>query len=492
MAEAQRGFGARSLAHTPPLTPADSSGREGQQKSPAQIPPAQITPQVSDGTPADSAAGPSQPATRSSGTSSAPLSPTPQDADDQATLPVPRFSVGGGSSSEPVSRDETPSETPKSGSGATTPPTTFSRPSVPAGENNDPYARSRRPAQPRNLDAIDARFKFGGKDSRRNSSFLGGAIVLPRAGSGTDLKAQGRATPPRKDPSGESSSSAGAKKGSMANLKRFFRFGDKKDKDKTSSSSLKPSDKSPPQKVPSSSSRQMSLASVPFADDHGLESKWGKFGKMLGAGAGGSVRLMKRSSDGVTFAVKQFRERYPHETAKVYAKKVTAEFCVGSTLHHGNIIETLDIVQEKGRWFEVMEYAPYDLFTCVMTGRMSRDEVACTFCQIFAGVTYLHGMGLAHRDLKLDNVVVSEHGIMKLIDFGSAAVFRYPFENDISLATGTPLLRFCTLPLPSSAPLTRTQASSARTPTSRPRCTRSASTTRSRATCGRSASSTPA
>jgi hypothetical protein len=33
-------------------------------------------------------------------------------------------------------------------------------------------------------------------------------------------------------------------------------------------------------------------------------------------------------------------------------------------------------------------------------------------------------------------VVVSEHGIMKLIDFGSAVVFRYPFEEDVVLATG--------------------------------------------------------
>ena len=222
--------------------------------------------------------------------------------------------------------------------------------------------------------------------------------------------------------------------GSMSELKRFFRLGHKhnKNSDTQLSASRKISAKSgsrtPPQHAPP--------ANVPFADDHGLEAKYGKFGKVLGSGAGGSVRLLKRSSDGVTFAVKQFRDKHSWETEKDYSKKVTAEFCIGSTLHHGNIIETMDIIQENGRWFEVMEYAPYDLFATVMTGRMSRDEISCAFMQIVNGVSYLHSMGLAHRDLKLDNVVISEFGIMKLIDFGSATVFRYPFEDDLVLASG--------------------------------------------------------
>jgi serine/threonine protein kinase len=147
--------------------------------------------------------------------------------------------------------------------------------------------------------------------------------------------------------------------------------------------------------------------------------------------------LMKRSSDGVTFAVKEFRARHSYESEKEYSKKVTAEFCVGSALHHGNIIESMDIVQEKGKWYEVMEYAPYDLFAIVMTGKMSREEISCAFLQILSGVTYMHSMGLAHRDLKLDNVVVNEFGIMKIIDFGSASVFQYPFENGVVLASGT-------------------------------------------------------
>ena len=221
------------------------------------------------------------------------------------------------------------------------------------------------------------------------------------------------------------------KHNSMSDLKRFFKIGGSHKKEKRDKSPA-PSRGTGSQTPPSRGSH----VSLPFAEDHGLESKYGKFGKVLGSGAGGSVRIMKRASDGTTFAVKQFRDRHSYESEKDYNKKVTAEFCIGSTLHHGNIIETMDIVHEKGKWFEVMEYAPFDLFAIVMTGKMSREEIACSTLQIMAGVAYLHSMGLAHRDLKLDNVVVNEYGIMKLIDFGSAAVFRYPFENEVVLASG--------------------------------------------------------
>ena len=240
----------------------------------------------------------------------------------------------------------------------------------------------------------------------------------------------------------------GKRHGSMSELKRFFRLGHKhkqSDLKESQTPSTAASRKTSAKSGTGSSAsgtrtpphpHQAPPQSVPFADEHGLEAKYGKFGKVLGSGAGGSVRLLKRSSDGVTFAVKQFREKHSWESEKDYSKKVTAEFCIGSTLHHGNIIETMDIIQEGHRWFEVMEYAPYDLFSIVMTGKMSREEIACSFLQIVNGVSYLHSMGLAHRDLKLDNVVVSDRGIMKLIDFGSATVFRYPFEDDIVLASG--------------------------------------------------------
>lgn len=458
---------------TPPLTPSGTHPRDGKasdatgtSQEHGRSDPVRMTPQTSG--PRSSPSTPGEASTSTTATSgresSYDDSSTPQTSKSldshQAEQKVKKdtgFSVGPSGSSSSLAqsreasreREESVSSTHDVEADVTASPVhaaSYPKP-FPHGEHGDPYARSKRPPQPKNLGDIENRFVFGKNDQRRRSgvgfgSTSSASTSVPRSSSGTDLKNEHRQSTfslhgigGRKDSTGHLDEKH---HGSMSELKRFFFGGHHKSKRSQSpsaSASIKSSanrsasgTRTPPHQAPASS--------VPFADDHGLVTKYGKFGKMLGSGAGGSVRLMKRSSDGVTFAVKQFRDRHPYETEKDYNKKVTAEFCIGSTLHHGNIIETLDIIHEGGRWYEVMEYAPFDLFAIVMTGKMSREEINCCFLQIVAGVTFLHGMGLAHRDLKLDNVVVNSEGIMKLIDFGSAVVFRYPFENDVIKATG--------------------------------------------------------
>lgn len=334
-----------------------------------------------------------------------------------------KFYVGG--NNDGSSGEDSPPSTPKADADSNTPPGAI----TPIGEPNDPYSRSRRPPPERNLAQLDERFIFNGVNSKRKdraSSFHRHSRPgAHRSASANDMKnGERRSFFHRKDGRHHHDGGSEGKHGSMAELKRFFKIGHRRHKREQS-----------PNYVPKRSSSH-ATENVPFGEDNTLHSKYGKFGRVLGTGAGGSVRLLQRSTDGVIFAVKQFRDRHNWESMKEYSKKVTAEFCIGSTLRHGNIIRTLDIVQEGNHWYEVMEYAPYDLFAIVMTGRMSKPEIACCFRQILNGMAYLHAMGLAHRDLKLDNVVVNERGIMKLIDFGSAVVFRYPFENDIVTASG--------------------------------------------------------
>lgn len=89
-----------------------------------------------------------------------------------------------------------------------------------------------------------------------------------------------------------------------------------------------------------------------------LSKKYGKWGRVLGSGAGGTVRLIKANAKqgGTTYAVKEFRPRKQGESEKEYQKKVTAEFCVGVTLRHLNVIETVDIVIDHGHYYEVCTF----------------------------------------------------------------------------------------------------------------------------------------
>lgn len=319
----------------------------------------------------------------------------------------------------------------------------------PVADQDDPYARKHRPPQIQNLNEIEPRFVFKLKHSNRSHNSLMSLHHHHDKSSSSSLSPSKNEKPHHrhsgsflrhhshnqqqqhsKGSDSEDNSGGGSLHGSMVELKRFFKKG-LKHHHRSRSSSPYPSHNSSHLSLSSASS---SSNHVPFMEE-GFK-KYGKIGRVLGSGAGGSVRIMKRQSDGTVFAVKEFRQKHINESNRDYSKKVTAEFCIGSTLHHPNIIETLDIIQEGGKFYEVMEYCPYDFFAIVMSGRMSKQEIGCTFKQILSGVMYLHDIGLAHRDLKLDNCVVTDAGIVKIIDFGSASVFRYPFEEDIVFAKG--------------------------------------------------------
>lgn len=338
------------------------------------------------------------------------------------------FSLGGDAAGglTSASRDVSPSRASE----------LYSRPVTPsAGEVDGPYAaKNRRPqAQHASKRSVSPRFRFKDRTESRSAS------SCSHAHHGSEKRQHGPARSSLKAPGDDAtrtdttrSFGKDGKTGSFATLKRFFKRAVSGESNKRATSPTARSSKKTGRKSPS----PLGGETAPFSDDHLLESKYGKIDRVLGSGAGGSVMLMKRD-DGRAFAVKEFRQRQARESKRRYTKKITAEFCVASALHHSNIIETMDIVEVRDRWFQVMEFAPYDLFSIVMSGKMSREEVTCCWLQLLSGVTYLHSCGVAHRDLKLDNVVVTNGGIMKIIDFGSAHVFQYPHETAIHYAEGT-------------------------------------------------------
>lgn len=162
----------------------------------------------------------------------------------------------------------------------------------------------------------------------------------------------------------------------------------------------------------------------------------GKRGKILGKGATSEVRIMARryaqSKDEELVAVKEFRARDSDETEDDYLLKIKSEFSIAKSLHHPNIVETVRLCTNRDRWNHVMEFCTYGeiyslverkLFAGGAEGYYSREDRLCFFKQLLRGVDYLHSHGIAHRDIKLENLLLSKDGHLKISDFGVAEVF---------------------------------------------------------------------
>jgi protein-serine/threonine kinase len=172
-----------------------------------------------------------------------------------------------------------------------------------------------------------------------------------------------------------------------------------------------------------------------------LSQKYGVCQKVaIGKGATSVVRLAHKwdRTQEKLYAIKEFRKRRKNETEKEYVKKLTAEFCISSTLHHINVVETVDLVQdESAHWCEVMEFCPGgDLYAAIKKGGMSPSEVECCFKQILTGVEYLHSQGVAHRDIKPENLFFDGKGHLKIGDYGASTVYRLPWEATVHMSSG--------------------------------------------------------
>ncbi|KAJ3004923.1 serine/threonine-protein kinase HAL4/sat4 [Thoreauomyces humboldtii] len=168
-----------------------------------------------------------------------------------------------------------------------------------------------------------------------------------------------------------------------------------------------------------------------------LKQKYGKPCQLLGKGANGNCFLVRRPTDDKVFAVKEFRRKRENESQREYMKKLTNEYCIGTLLHHPNVVETLDIIFEKGHAYEVMELCEGgDLFEAIASGKITQDEANCLLVQMMKAVSYLHSTGVCHRDLKPENILFDTSNHLKIIDFGSADVVKSPFETNCRKSSG--------------------------------------------------------
>ncbi|GME45368.1 hypothetical protein GTA08_BOTSDO12121 [Neofusicoccum parvum] len=155
----------------------------------------------------------------------------------------------------------------------------------------------------------------------------------------------------------------------------------------------------------------------------------------IGDGATAEVRVMcrKGESSDELYAVKQFRTREKDESEDDYIMKIKSEYSIAKSLHHPNIVETVRLCTHKGTWNHIMEYCNQgEFFTLVKKGMFFPNDQdfhykpsdrLCFFKQLCRGVCYLHDHGIAHRDIKLENLLLSSEGHLKITDFGVSDVF---------------------------------------------------------------------
>lgn len=103
------------------------------------------------------------------------------------------------------------------------------------------------------------------------------------------------------------------------------------------------------------------------------------------------------------------------------ANRIINEISILKQIHHPNIISLENIYEDNKSIYIVMEYCEGKaLHNYIQRKKKLNENVASFFYyQIINSIEYLHSKGIAHRNISLDNIVISKDHIIKLIDFSS-------------------------------------------------------------------------
>jgi eukaryotic-like serine/threonine-protein kinase len=102
-------------------------------------------------------------------------------------------------------------------------------------------------------------------------------------------------------------------------------------------------------------------------------------------------------------------------------RRFQREAMAASALNHPNIITIYEVNSEGNTDFIVMEYVRGATLSSVLKNRKLELSEAIRYCiQIADALTKAHAAGIVHRDLKPGNIMVTEDGLVKVLDFGLA------------------------------------------------------------------------
>ncbi|XP_076057325.1 serine/threonine-protein kinase Chk1-like [Oratosquilla oratoria] len=136
--------------------------------------------------------------------------------------------------------------------------------------------------------------------------------------------------------------------------------------------------------------------------------------KQIGSGSFGKVTLEKHRITKELVAVKR--------CSRLGMTCVDREEVVHSQLNHENIIKLFYWDLKGDKVYMYLEYGTEGSLITILRN-LTKEEVFIYFNQLMSGVEYLHSRGVAHRDLKPGNLMITKNRILKISDFGYAGVF---------------------------------------------------------------------
>lgn len=157
-----------------------------------------------------------------------------------------------------------------------------------------------------------------------------------------------------------------------------------------------------------------------------------QLGGLLGHGAFAIVRRATERTTNALYAVKII------EKSRMSANiSVEREIAILKQLKHENIVGLKDFFEDSKSYYLVMEYVPNgDLMDYIIQyGPVNEITAKEIMRQILEAIAYVHKLGISHRDLKPDNIIIAsdEPVVVKVSDFGLAKITN----------TGTFLKTFC-------------------------------------------------
>jgi eukaryotic-like serine/threonine-protein kinase len=140
---------------------------------------------------------------------------------------------------------------------------------------------------------------------------------------------------------------------------------------------------------------------------------------LLGAGGMGQVYSARNIISGRVEAMKVLLPDFAAE--QDLAARFTAEIRTLASLDHPNIAQLRTAFQFENRLVMIMEFVEgVTLDKRASEAPIPVNDVIGYSMQVLSALSYAHSKGVTHRDIKPANIMITSHGVIKLMDFGIA------------------------------------------------------------------------